>query len=218
MKRNTFSLIAAAALALSPAVSQAARHTINMVGTTFSPATLSVTAGDTVVWKNLAAIIHTSTSGTSCTPDGIWNSGNIAPGDSFMLVPANTGTFPYYCIFHCSLGMTGTLTVSASGVGGAPSDAALAHGLLLGHNRPNPFHHSTRIDYQTGRAGDVSIRIYNTAGQLVRRLGDEHQSAGGHAMVWDGLDGHGVEAASGIYFYQVAVDGIAAGKQMLKMK
>ncbi len=207
-----------ALMALTPAICQAARHTVTMVGTTFNPATLSVTAGDTVVWKNLAAMIHTSTSGTGCTSDGIWNSGNIAPGDSFLLAAANAGTYPYFCIFHCDLGMTGTLTVTASGVGGTPAGTARANNLLLGQNRPNPFHHSTRIDYQTGRGGYVSIRIFNAVGQLVRRFGEVYQSAGGHAVVWDGLDGNGNTAASGVYFYQVAVDGSASGKQMLKLK
>jgi len=79
---------------------------------TFSPATLTINAGDSVTWNGLG--FHTSTSGTVAgsteTPDGLWNSS--ANGFTFTFPTA--GTFPYYCIPHAvSFGMKGTIIVNA---------------------------------------------------------------------------------------------------------
>jgi flagellar hook assembly protein FlgD len=50
----------------------------------------------------------------------------------------------------------------------------------------------------------VTWRIYNITGQMVRELVDEQRRAAGeHAVLWDGRDGSGRAAASGVYFVRV---------------
>jgi plastocyanin len=93
----------------------AATHVVQMTGSlTFVPATLAIAKGDTVIWTNVSGITHTSTSGSSCSPDGLWSSGNIAGGGSFKFTftNLNAGVYPYFCAPHCFLGMTGTLTLT----------------------------------------------------------------------------------------------------------
>ena len=52
----------------------------------FSPDPVVVQEGDIVRWTNNAGIlIHTSTSGSACAPDGLWDSGNIAAGGGNFL-------------------------------------------------------------------------------------------------------------------------------------
>jgi plastocyanin len=77
----------------------------------FHPDSLAVALGDSVTWVNEDADPHTSTSGPDCTPDGDWDSGTMNPGDTFTYVTDEEGTIPYYCTFHCIMGMVGVLVV-----------------------------------------------------------------------------------------------------------
>jgi len=65
---------------------------------------LVVSVGTTVVWQNNDTIAHTSTSNLSG-----WNSGTIAPGQSFRFTFTSPGTFTYFCTIHPD--MLGTVTV-----------------------------------------------------------------------------------------------------------
>lgn len=87
------------------------RHTVQMAGNSFSPANLTINVGDTVVWMNSGTMIHTSTSGTDCGSDGTWNSGNLNPGETFSFEFKDEGSFDYFCMPHCNLGMVGNITV-----------------------------------------------------------------------------------------------------------
>lgn len=78
----------------------------------FHPDSLAVALGDSVTWTNEDADAHTSTSGSGCAPDGDWDSGVLNPGDSFTYVTDEEGTLPYYCTFHCAMGMVGVLVVT----------------------------------------------------------------------------------------------------------
>ncbi|HBE72728.1 MAG TPA: hypothetical protein DDW31_01270 [candidate division Zixibacteria bacterium] len=68
---------------------------------------------------------------------------------------------------------------------------------------PNPFDKATSISYQTAKPGRVSLKVYNTLGQLVRTLEDGEKPAGRHSSVWDGKDQAGKAAANGVYLYRL---------------
>jgi hypothetical protein len=70
-------------------------------------------------------------------------------------------------------------------------------------NYPNPFNAATIIPYRLPGAGTARLRIYDTQGQLVRRLIEAHQQGGGYRAVWDGLDERGAQVASGNYFAEI---------------
>ncbi|MBP6874593.1 MAG: T9SS type A sorting domain-containing protein [Candidatus Eisenbacteria bacterium] len=75
--------------------------------------------------------------------------------------------------------------------------------LSLSPSAPNPSRGETRIGFALPHDGAVSVEIFDATGRLVRSLLDEEMSAGEHAVVWDGRDGRGESAASGIYFYRL---------------
>jgi plastocyanin len=89
--------------------------TITMTNYSFQPSHLTVTPGTKVTWVNKANTQHTSTSGTSCKPDGKWNSGNVDPEGSFSYTFDAAGTYSFFCIPHCSMGMTGVIEVTGNG-------------------------------------------------------------------------------------------------------
>jgi hypothetical protein len=69
-------------------------------------------------------------------------------------------------------------------------------------NQPNPFNPETVIKYALPSATQVSVRIYNVVGQLVKTLVDDYQPAGQHQVVWNGTNENGERVASGIYLYR----------------
>jgi plastocyanin len=79
-------------------------HIVTITDFSFSPASLTISAGDTVTWRNNGPSAHTSTSNT-----GVWNSGLLGQGQTYTRVFNATGSFPYHCIPHPQ--MTGTITV-----------------------------------------------------------------------------------------------------------
>ena len=81
-----------------------ATHTVVIEGTRFEPTTLTIKAGDTVVWINKDPFPHTATAQT-----GGFDSQSIAPDQSWKYTPGKTGVFPYGCTLHPT--MKGTLRV-----------------------------------------------------------------------------------------------------------
>jgi nitrite reductase (NO-forming) len=80
----------------------------------YSPKSLEVAVGTTVTWVSQDSVLHTVTSGssngTSGTPDGLFDSGDMLEGDTFEYTFDDAGTFEYYCVPHPW--MVGTVTVS----------------------------------------------------------------------------------------------------------
>ena len=68
---------------------------------------------------------------------------------------------------------------------------------------PNPMHKKTSIEFQIPIAQNVSIRIYDATGQLVKTLINAQKEAGIHNVIWDGLDENNRPVANGVYFYRL---------------
>ncbi len=87
----------------TPAVT--AKDTVIVNNMAFTPSSISVAAGTTVVWTNTDMITHTVTSTT-----GAFDSGNLPAGSTYSFKFSTKGTFPYKCTIHPN--MTGTVTVN----------------------------------------------------------------------------------------------------------
>ncbi|MBI4722708.1 MAG: hypothetical protein HY769_06910 [Candidatus Stahlbacteria bacterium] len=79
----------------------------------------------------------------------------------------------------------------------------------LSQNFPNPFLGKSKILYQLPVNSKVSLKIYNTAGQLVRTLVDKTEEAGYKSICWDGKDNTGRKVGSGIYWYRMEATGMS---------
>jgi hypothetical protein len=93
---------------------------------------------------------------------------------------------------------------SGSGLEGA--EHSEAQGFWLWQNFPNVAHPMTTIRYRLDAASPVrtTLRIYDTAGRLVRTLVDERQRAGDYRILWDGTADAGRPILSGVYYFVLA--------------
>lgn len=96
--------IAVGALALSlaavlggaaPASSGEFTTKAKIVDYAFQPKRIEIGQGTRVKWKNLGDEAHTVTSNT-----GLFDSGNIAPGETFAKKFKQTGVFKFHCEIH----------------------------------------------------------------------------------------------------------------------
>ena len=88
----------------------------------------------------------------------------------------------------------------------------------LSQNYPNPFNPTTTIKFDIRNKGQVSLRIYNVAGQLVRTLVDSELEAGSYAEEWTGLNNDGSKVASGVYFYRLEAGSFESVKKMVLLR
>jgi len=79
----------------SPMNNVPATNMVSIVNMSFSPASLSVTAGTTITWTNNDNTTHTVTA-----DDNSFDSGNIAPGTKYSRLFSAAGTYTYHCTIH----------------------------------------------------------------------------------------------------------------------
>ena len=85
----------------------------------------------------------------------------------------------------------------------------------LSQNFPNPFNAHSLIEYSLPQETPVQLVIYNTVGQIVRRLVDETQSSGSHRVIWNGKNDSGAQVSSGVYFYQLEIGAQKLARKMV---
>ncbi|MBN2226772.1 MAG: T9SS type A sorting domain-containing protein [candidate division Zixibacteria bacterium] len=90
--------------------------------------------------------------------------------------------------------------------------------LSVAQNYPNPFNPATTITYTLPTATEVSVDIYNILGRKTRTLVSERQRAGSHTVIWNGTDDHGLDVASGVYFYRIIAGTETRTKKMVVLK
>src|SRR5579864_3291887 len=89
-------------IVVQPSLSSSA-SSVTISGFKFSPASLTVSAGQQLSVMNSDGVTHTFTSSA-------WDSGDIQPGASYTFnAPSQAGTYQFHCSIHPF--MTGTLTV-----------------------------------------------------------------------------------------------------------
>lgn len=78
---------------------------VSIQGSSYSPSSLTIAVGDTVLWTNRDGVNHTVTSNTGTELD----SPMLSNGETYQHIFNTNGTFGYHCTVHP--GMTGTVSV-----------------------------------------------------------------------------------------------------------
>jgi hypothetical protein len=97
--------------------------------------------------------------------------------------------------------------VTLVGVNESDNTGVYAFGLMLPN--PNPAKDRLDITYTIARDQSISLRLFNTAGQLVATLASGRETAGKHTMTWQ----RHKALSSGIYFLK-----LTAGKESTVQK
>jgi Carboxypeptidase regulatory-like domain/Secretion system C-terminal sorting domain len=88
----------------------------------------------------------------------------------------------------------------------------------LAGNYPNPFNPETTIRFSLNSEQNVSLKIYNMKGQLVKTLINDELPADFHEIVWNGIDDSNKPVASGVYFYRMKAAEYHSAKKMIMLK
>jgi len=140
-------------------------------------------------------------------------------GDNFSLNPLfcdhPAGNYYLQAASPCAPGQhpngpsaCGGSLLGALGTGCAPLDAGEAEPVRLAlESRPNPVRRTAEIGFALPREARATLRLFDLAGREIRTLLDRTLPAGPHHATWDGRDAIGRTLPSGVYFYQLSVDG-----------
>ena len=90
-------------------------------------------------------------------------------------------------------------------------------------NYPNPFNPETWLPYQLAEAADVSVKIYDISGRLVRTVSVGFKPVGYYltrerAAYWDGRNETGELVSSGVYFIRFVAGDFATTQQVVIVK
>ncbi len=100
-----------------------------------------------------------------------------------------------------------------------PDGTDTPRSFALSPNHPNPFNPVTTLRYEVpAPGGQVSIRIFDVAGRLVRTLVNANETPGYHEQTWAGLNERGDPVASGVYFVQMIAEGFVQTRKMVLLK
>jgi hypothetical protein len=156
-------------------------------------------AGETGGWKEGPMVIDCGS-----PYDGFYEENKSNGGKQFVfdIKYSNPGL---YFIGHDSI--KGTITTAVDVEKDTPAAFSVAQ------NSPNPFNPTTTIGFSLAGAGNVSVDIFNVAGQKVDTLLDGYIEAGQHSVVWNAS-----RFSAGVYFYTVKGDNFSKTMKMTLMK
>ena len=100
------------------------------------------------------------------------------------------------------------------------SGIAIPKVFALSKNYPNPFNPTTRFTVDVPRVSQVEVSVYDILGRKIATLWNGEQSAGYHTMEWDGRDGQGLTAPTGMYFIRMSApsEQFSAVQKVMLMK
>ena len=84
--------------------------------------------------------------------------------------------------------------------------------IWLGPNYPNPFEHTTFLQYSIPVPAHVKLTIFDILGREVETLLDARQTAGTHTVTW-----HADNVPSGVLFYRLTTETSTVSRMMQKI-
>lgn len=166
MKKIYKSIYALLVFSLMANFSFATTHTIIVANFTFSPANLSVSVGDTMIWI-WANGNHTTTSDNIPATAQDWDAPIESSSTSFEYVVGVEGVYNYHCTFHQSSGMVGSFT--ASSTTGIKNVGNTSFSFTVCQNTSDKSI-MVKLDTQLSEAADITMM--DISGQIVYSSSD----------------------------------------------
>jgi len=95
----------------------------------------------------------------------------------------------------------------------ASDEPAIPQDFTLEQNHPNPFNPTTTIQFSVPTRSQVTLKIYDVSGGLVKTLVNGSVPPGVHREVWDASG-----IASGVYFYRIEALGYVQTRKLVLLK
>lgn len=100
----------------------------------------------------------------------------------------------------------------------AQKTGTLPESFALEQNYPNPFNPTTTIRFSIPEQGHVTVRIFNSQGQLIHVLAQQIFTSGSHELIWDAGAASSTALPSGTYFYELVTSSSRLTKSMILLK
>jgi plastocyanin len=158
----------------------ATKHDVTNNGTTFSPDSISITVGDTVVFT--LSMMHDAieVSADTYKANGKTSNGGFnVPYGGGSVVFSTTGTVYYVCEPHAALGMKGRIFVHGKTTG----ISELLNTKVSLSVYPNPATDHFRLTYQLASPSDVNIKIMDISGKVISTIKPGKQTEGWHEEI-----------------------------------
>lgn len=166
----------------------ATTHTITVADFSFSPAAVTATVGDTIMWV-WASGSHTTSSTSVPSGAATWNAPITSSSTSYTYKVTMAGAYAYNCQVHPTQ-MTGTITVTSSTGITVPTIATV-------NAYPNPFRDKITIIHDS--AADA-IFIYNITGEKIASFMLD--------AVGTRTDLELAHLPAGVYFFSITKEGV----------
>ncbi|MBL0060179.1 MAG: T9SS type A sorting domain-containing protein [bacterium] len=137
---------------------------------------------------------------------------NNASGHNYTWLDKEVSNGQTYSYTLTSVDLDGSRTVLGT-VEATPQAEVIPSEFMLAQNYPNPFNASTTIEYSLPEATDVSLKLFNLAGQEVAVLASGAHAAGRHVVSLNAND-----LSSGIYFYRLESPMRSIQQKMILLK
>jgi hypothetical protein len=90
--------------------------------------------------------------------------------------------------------------------------------IIVKRNWPNPFIHSTTIEYVVPNAQRVIMTIHSITGERIITVLDGYRESGEHAVEWTACDGFGNKLPTGVYICRLQTEKRYAAARMLLIR
>ena len=207
MRRFTRSIGIIISIFLLVAPVAATVHNVAVANFAFTPASITIAQGDTVVWTNNQGFHNVHHTGI---PSLFGNAPANAPWTYTFVFNLAAGAYSYDCEIHPTQ-MTGTVTVQAPS--DAPERPSSPLSLELSQNFPNPFNSRTFIQFSLPAEMDVKLTVLNVLGQTVAELYDGRLEQGAHSI---SFEAQGI--SSGMYYYKLQTPVGTVARKMFYVK
>lgn len=125
--------------------------------------------------------------------NGLWGHSRVANRNPSYYRGPQDPNHPWY---HIGFRVARYVQLHPSGI--SENDGVQSTDFQLMQNYPNPCNPSTKITFRLNREQPITVRIYNSLGQLVTELLHQSLTSGEHTLLWNGAD-----VSSGVYLCQL---------------
>jgi plastocyanin len=145
---------------------KATSFTVTIVGTTYSPATLTVSVGDIVTIQASTAHPLAEVSQATWAANGTTtlSTGFGVKTSDYTFTVTSNNTIYFVCQVHASIGMKGQIVVSSAGIN--EQNNVIGNISLL----PNPAKERVSIKFKSMENGLLTAKMYSVCGQEIQSL------------------------------------------------